>query len=286
MIKEPTNSKIRQAKEKAVGGKKDRCVKGKSCSAACIAANKLCLVELPEMIHSSVNRVANKVYGMIKGSVERVVRPIRAMTGIDRKREAEEARRREAEAKKPRKLDVDSINNPFIDKLKKMKSVDVSVRGNQAGEIYAVLVRKRVGNHTVEISLDNGGSSFNFTIDGRYDKPRGLTNKEGIQIARETEAMFSEIVRSMKDGTTVNVIPYDGDGQDRGEKRRRAYERFGFGSDYRYPEDGLFGKVQDGKIVPTTARDYFNNPVYNFSQKRVFNRVLTMYVALWGEEPT
>ena len=42
-----TASQIERAKRMAVGGKKKRCVKGKSCSATCIAANKVCMVEIP-----------------------------------------------------------------------------------------------------------------------------------------------------------------------------------------------------------------------------------------------
>lgn len=43
----PKESKIARAKASAVGGKRKRCTKGKNCSAACIAANMVCLVDLP-----------------------------------------------------------------------------------------------------------------------------------------------------------------------------------------------------------------------------------------------
>jgi hypothetical protein len=43
----PKESKIARAKAMAVGGKRKRCVKGKNCSAACIAAHMVCLVDLP-----------------------------------------------------------------------------------------------------------------------------------------------------------------------------------------------------------------------------------------------
>lgn len=42
-----TASQIERAKRMAVGGKKKRCVKGKSCSATCIAASKVCMVDIP-----------------------------------------------------------------------------------------------------------------------------------------------------------------------------------------------------------------------------------------------
>jgi hypothetical protein len=43
----PQESRIARAKASAVGGKRKRCTKGKNCSAACIAANMVCLVDLP-----------------------------------------------------------------------------------------------------------------------------------------------------------------------------------------------------------------------------------------------
>jgi hypothetical protein len=43
----PKESRIARAKASAVGGKRKRCTKGKNCSAACIAANMVCLVDLP-----------------------------------------------------------------------------------------------------------------------------------------------------------------------------------------------------------------------------------------------
>jgi len=43
----PRESRIAAAKRNAVGGKRKRCTKGKNCSAACIAAHMICLVDLP-----------------------------------------------------------------------------------------------------------------------------------------------------------------------------------------------------------------------------------------------
>ena len=43
----PKESRIAAAKRNAVGGKRKRCTKGKNCSAACIAAHMICLVDLP-----------------------------------------------------------------------------------------------------------------------------------------------------------------------------------------------------------------------------------------------
>lgn len=69
-------SEIKAAKAKAVGGKKDRCRKGKSCSATCISGWKACLVEMPDMVSTSVKKFANKVQAKItqvRKNPERVV---------------------------------------------------------------------------------------------------------------------------------------------------------------------------------------------------------------------
>ena len=52
-----TASDIRTANKNAVGGKPDRCVKGKPCSAACINVEMICLVDLPEPIAVEVSRL-------------------------------------------------------------------------------------------------------------------------------------------------------------------------------------------------------------------------------------
>lgn len=54
-------SEVRRAKEKAIGGKRKRCVKGKSCSAACIQPTDACLVEMPDAVASSISKTRDKV---------------------------------------------------------------------------------------------------------------------------------------------------------------------------------------------------------------------------------
>jgi predicted transcriptional regulator len=54
----PKESRIAQAKRNAVGGRRKRCTKGKNCSAACIAANMVCLVDLPWVGPSLTKAVA------------------------------------------------------------------------------------------------------------------------------------------------------------------------------------------------------------------------------------
>lgn len=56
-----TPGEVKRAKQRAVGGKKDRCRKGKSCSATCISGWKACLVEMPDMVSKSLTKAKNSI---------------------------------------------------------------------------------------------------------------------------------------------------------------------------------------------------------------------------------
>ena len=58
----PKESRIAAAKRAAVGGKRKRCTKGKNCSAACIAANMVCLVDLP-WVGSALTKAKAQIQG-------------------------------------------------------------------------------------------------------------------------------------------------------------------------------------------------------------------------------
>lgn len=273
----PTQSEVVKAKSMAVGGKKDKCVKGKSCSAACIAANKMCLVELPEVLYSSLRRVASFISKPGKNIVEAI------------KKKSKEIRSAQVEREESRikKIDPDTVDNKFIKQLMKIKSVDVSVRGNAKGEIYDIKISKKVGKHRISVNLEDNGTTFSFTVNGTYEKPRGLTNREGLQIAKETEDIFSKVVKSMANGSAVEVYTYDKDG--RGSKRRKAYERFGFAPESKNAGGGsfMYGKVYNGEVTGSSYEEYrsfMREKNFNFSEM-YSDRVLTMYVALWGEDP-
>ena len=51
-----TDAQIARAKRQAVGGKRKRCTKGKNCSAACIAAHMVCMVDLPWVVGSALTK--------------------------------------------------------------------------------------------------------------------------------------------------------------------------------------------------------------------------------------
>lgn len=57
----PTVSEVNRAQSRAVGGKRDRCRKGKSCSATCIDPNETCLVEFPNPVSSSIGKARDRL---------------------------------------------------------------------------------------------------------------------------------------------------------------------------------------------------------------------------------
>jgi hypothetical protein len=61
-----TESKIERAKRRAVGGKRKRCIKGKSCSATCIASNKICLVDIPWVFQGEISKTRKLISKTIK----------------------------------------------------------------------------------------------------------------------------------------------------------------------------------------------------------------------------
>lgn len=60
-FEEPKASEIRAAHAKAVGGKRDKCNKGKSCSAACIERKDRCLIDFPEPASRATTKVRDRV---------------------------------------------------------------------------------------------------------------------------------------------------------------------------------------------------------------------------------
>jgi serine/threonine protein kinase len=73
-------SEIKRAKAKAVGGKRKRCIKGKSCSATCVQRADACLVEMPDSSGNSVSKARNMLLGSPKPkSQESLKREIAAL---------------------------------------------------------------------------------------------------------------------------------------------------------------------------------------------------------------
>ena len=69
----PTRSQVLRAQRDAVGGRRKRCKRGKNCSAACIQAGMVCLVEFPLPVQQPLGSVRDylmKKHNIRPGSVE------------------------------------------------------------------------------------------------------------------------------------------------------------------------------------------------------------------------
>lgn len=82
-----TAGDIRRARRKAVGGKRDRCRKGKSCSAACVARWKECLADMPEPVQGALPRAV------------RAIQERRPKVGPKERRQAQQVRREQIKGK-------------------------------------------------------------------------------------------------------------------------------------------------------------------------------------------
>lgn len=81
-LSQPTVSEIRTAKSQAVGGGRKRCRRGKNCSAACIQAGMVCLVEMPESAGVSLSKVSGFLSKRAPSVPSDLKREIAALGGI------------------------------------------------------------------------------------------------------------------------------------------------------------------------------------------------------------
>lgn len=63
---------INRARSKAVGGKRDRCRKGKPCSATCISSWKQCLVDLSSSVQGSLIKLSGRLKNRIRERENRI----------------------------------------------------------------------------------------------------------------------------------------------------------------------------------------------------------------------
>ena len=373
----PTVSEVERAREQAVGGKKDRCVKGKSCSAACIDPNETCLVEFPTPVSDSIGRMRDNVD---EGSVEKSQKEIDFIKEYSqdyKDRLYKSARRAIRDERKER---YESIRNEIIEfnnnvrkqgygdlvepikvpisyekaiKIKGVyeKSLDRTLEriekfgylGNREkydaeieklDKLHKVLgkrlgyenpkqfvkdwgeyqyndlakrlyqqsgspslkgwsifpdsgnsnmsLKTRVGNNAVEIILGERGTTFSFKVNGSYSADDSIPKRERFKIAMKVKDAFNEIVKSMNEGSVIEVTPARSDGK--GDARKSAYETYGFVSEG--GSDFMYGKVKNGKIVGSSYKeleDFIQSGNLNF--KEPVDEVNLFYQMIWGEAP-
>ncbi len=182
MSRQPTASDIRSAKSRATGGGRKRCRRGKNCSAACINASMVCLVELPESTGASLSRASSFLSKRAPSLPSSMRRELAGLGGgptdvLDVKAKTVE---RKTEGKPPwsatgnTKWAREDAEDFDIDLVKKGKSEPV----------------RRVGEKTYDKWSDSYGSGASKVGEGSYGTV--IRNKDGTYIKRgaisDTEA--------------------------------------------------------------------------------------------------
>lgn len=287
-----STSEIRRAKDRAIGGKKDRCRKGKSCSATCISGWKACLVEMPSSISSSLKRM----HKLVEKGVQQAVPKLREKHLVDRKLKYLDLRdklafqierailsrnqqRTEALKERFRKMEdtvgkrlklrrgLEPYEGLVFLKYRLIKSdlvkdgpKDISVKYGGNNARHAILIKSTVMKVPLEITVSP--NSFAFKVNNSYEASDNLSRAQKMAIIREVDRQFKEVIKKLPDGLEVEVTPYEGN-DNRKNMRVRAYRNTGF-SDEDDVYGSMYGKVSKGRIVPSTRDTYENNYVDKF----------------------
>ena len=137
-----TRSQIRQAHQRAVGGMRKRCKKGKNCSAACIQGSMACLVELPipPEDFKKVSRLINSAKG-VPGTIP-IRSPLRAKSDpVIRQVRSEGGPAVAAEVKPKRTYGQNSIRREAQDFLRQLQRESREQRENP--EDYSKRIKER-----------------------------------------------------------------------------------------------------------------------------------------------
>lgn len=128
-----------------------------------------------------------------------------------------------------------------------------------------ILLTSMVRGHKLE--LDITPSSFSFRVNDSYHLDPLMPLRDRIGIVKEVRRQFPEVVKHLDEGSIIRVKASTGDGRE--EARRDAYQDFGFSTPDR--SKAMFGRVENGKIVPATESEYND---YNYSPNNTFERYL------------
>lgn len=263
---------ILKAKKMAVGGKRPRCQRGKSCAAACIARIKFCLVALNSLVSQFLAKASSNVASRkrIRNAVEEIKRGMEgAIKDNDRARydklEAKLFRiRSKVGASMIRDLKLRSAAaGEMWEKIKEksyLPNLRTTLNEGKRKEVSEVkvfgrpnnfmVVSKILGNELAITVIPNDTTIFE--VNGSLKASNNLSKKEAIAIVRETKRQYAEIFKGMKNGTVFEISSASDD--DRKSMREGGYMDIGFSKPDRF--GSMYGMIKDGGIVPITKEDY------------------------------
>jgi hypothetical protein len=135
--------------------------------------------------------------------------------------------------------------------------IKMTFSGSKYGQ--AVFVRSNIRGNTLKLEISAEGLSF--TVNDRYTARDDISRADKVAIIKEVRRQFTEVTKSLADGTYLAVFAAEGDGRE--GMRQRGYESFGF-SPPTGSEGTMYGVVRNGKIVPTTPSEYEGNASTQF----------------------
>lgn len=273
---------ILRAKKRAIGGKRPRCTKGISCSAACINMDKSCLVALPSPVSKSLSKVST-VRAKIQSKLAARQRKIKIQNAVEViKKEMYKAIENNDRAKYD-KLEAKLFK--IRSKIGKSVIRDTELRSASAGEMWnrvkdksylsnlksSINEGKREGVSNIKVTgkADNfmvfskvlgndltitviPNDTTIFEVNGSLKASDNLPKRDTIAIIREANRQYNEIFKGMRDGVVLEVSADGGDGRE--GTREKGYLGRGFSKPDRF--GSMYGMVKDGGIVPISKEIY------------------------------
>jgi hypothetical protein len=157
-------------------------------------------------------------------------------------------------------LKAHKANKKFAIDLGKELPRDVEARVDPS--TGAVIMSRKVGNHTVEVEF-SPELGFNYRVDGGYDTGKVTDRKEQLRVANTVRQIWDSTVRALPEGTPVKTSAYDGD--ENGDKRVKAYRAAGFGDPDSKKE--MRSVKRNGRMTPLNEGDEIPEDTISFSER-------------------
>ena len=167
----------------------------------------------------------------------------------------------EAEADTP-----ENNTKKMVERVKKDVPPGTKVEDSGSG---ISLTRKTKSGHEVTYNLTRDGN-IEFSVNGQWDAGTVSNRKEQIEVALNVKRMHDAVIKNLKPGHILWVMPHESDGL--GEERAKAYMAVGFskptGEDgMMFSRKGKDGKMHQSPLSPEEEGDLFGSE-QDFAEKK------------------
>lgn len=312
-----TPGEVRRAKEKAVGGKRDRCRKGKSCSATCIAGIKLCLVNMQLSVSSAISKASSLITRIKRQeNPDKVIVPeggykVRSKPPGRRESLAGKADIRKAFKGKKFKDQIQWLLDLSVSSLpttpyKERREIAIS-QLKQSRKFAGLLernlpsnIRAYVADHFVQmfVKTESGDrvlaqysprSGFHFMVNNTHDIGSVKTKEGRVQVALAVRSIYDSVIRSLPEGSVIRTRANTEDGM--GDRRTEIYNKLGFSLPSVKGGD-MYGIKGPGNVVSPSSREAHlrqsGNPESVYFSESTKDPIGTMedwYQIVFGQKP-